>query len=110
MFFLSTPQSRKDEIKVEDIVNRYFNEVESKPLEVLSSKSLSEFCRRMVESADDDAAESIIKFHTDKACEFLKNKMPEEHEIDDALLQFRLKEDDTYQSMLKVCLLNAKRC
>lgn len=51
-----------DDTRVEDIVDRYFREVdENFRLEVLYPKSINELCRRLVEYDDDDAAENIIK-------------------------------------------------
>lgn len=51
-----------EDTRVEDIVDRYFREVDdSFRLEVIYPKSINELCRRLVEYDDDDAAENIIK-------------------------------------------------
>lgn len=91
------------ETRVEDIVDRYFETVdESKQLEVFPAKSLSELCRRLVESNDDDAAENIIKFYKETANKFLEEKFPHENEIDNELYKFREKAEQTYNAVLKM--------
>lgn len=48
--------------KVEDIVEKYFEEEDSKSLQIIPTKAFSELCRRLVMNDDDDAAEKIIKY------------------------------------------------
>lgn len=51
-----------DENRVEDIVEKYFEEADpSKSLQIVPTKSFSELCRRLVLNDDDDAAEKIIR-------------------------------------------------
>lgn len=51
-----------DQNRVEDIVEKYFDESdESKALQIVPTKAFSELCRRLVLNDDDDAAEKIIK-------------------------------------------------
>lgn len=54
-------QGAMDDVNVEDIVERYFNEAsDGNKLEVLILKNMSELCRRLVQSDDGDAADRII--------------------------------------------------
>lgn len=51
-----------EQTRVEDIVNRYFEEADaSAKLEVLYPRSMNEMCRRLVDNDDDDAVECILK-------------------------------------------------
>lgn len=51
-----------EENRVEDIVEKYFEEADStKSLQIVPTKAFSELCRRLVLNDDDDAAEKIIK-------------------------------------------------
>lgn len=55
-------QMDMEDVKVEDIVERYFNDVDDdKKLEVLITKNMSELLRRLVQYDDDDAADQIIR-------------------------------------------------
>lgn len=49
--------------RVEDLVERYFNEVdESKSLKILSTKALTELCNQLVERKDNNAADNLIRY------------------------------------------------
>ncbi|KAG4074771.1 hypothetical protein HA402_006410 [Bradysia odoriphaga] len=88
--------------RVEDIVEKYFEEADpSKSLQVVPTKAFSELCRRLVLNDDDDAAERIISFYSDKACDYLNENMPAEDCVDDALNEFR-SGGDMLQAMLNM--------
>ncbi|KAG4074814.1 hypothetical protein HA402_006453 [Bradysia odoriphaga] len=88
--------------RVEDIVEKYFEEADpSKSLQVVPTKAFSELCRRLVLNDDDDAAERIISFYSDKACDYLNENMPAEDCVDDALNEFR-SGGDMLQAMLNL--------
>ncbi|XP_037822124.1 double-strand break repair protein MRE11 [Lucilia sericata] len=77
--------------RVEDLVERYFNEVDdSKALKVLSTKALTEICHQLVDRKDNNAADNLIRSYKAKAVEYLMDKMPAEDELDVQLTQFKL--------------------
>ena len=69
--------TNEEEGRVEDVVDRYFAEVDpSQQLELFYSKSLSEMCRFLVDKDDESAAADILKYQKDRACKFLEKKWP----------------------------------
>ncbi|TMW48772.1 hypothetical protein DOY81_006150 [Sarcophaga bullata] len=77
--------------RVEDLVERYFNEVdESKSLKVLSTKALTEICHQLVDRKDNNAADNLLRSYKAKAIEYLMDKMPAEDELDVDLKEFKL--------------------
>ena len=81
-----------EEARVEDVVDRYFAEVDpSQQLELFYSKSLSEMCRLLVDKDDDSAAADILKYQKDRACKFLEEKLATEDNIDEILDSFDVK-------------------
>lgn len=55
-------RQKQEDAKVEDIVESYFNDANSESkLEVLIPKNMSELCRRLVLSKDDNAADEILE-------------------------------------------------
>lgn len=78
------------QIRVEDIVNSYFETVGSgQKLKVLSSMCMGEIMRRLVDSGDDQAADVISGFHLERANKFLLEKVPAEEETADCLEEFQ---------------------
>lgn len=56
-------QEVENTARVEELVDRYFEEVKDKnPLKLLHSKALAEVTYRMVERSDNNAADQIFKF------------------------------------------------
>uniref|UniRef100_A0A1I8PL13 Double-strand break repair protein n=1 Tax=Stomoxys calcitrans TaxID=35570 RepID=A0A1I8PL13_STOCA len=87
--------------RVEDLVERYFNEVdESKSLKVISTKALTELCNQLVERKDNNAADNLIRSYKAKAVEHLMEKMPAEEQLDTELTQFKL--NITQDNILKM--------
>ncbi|XP_075147951.1 double strand break repair nuclease mre11 [Haematobia irritans] len=77
--------------RVEDLVERYFNQVdESKSLKVISTKALTELCNQLVERNNNSAADNLIRAYKAKAVEYLMEKMPAEDQLDEELTQFKL--------------------
>lgn len=97
-------EMRKTSARVEDVVDRYFTEIDpNSRLDILSGKSLAELSRRLVDFNDDDAAKSIIEFHKNKAMDYLNDKMCNEDDVHDELINLRdNKSDEIYQELLKM--------
>lgn len=77
-------------IRVEDIVDSYFETVEdAQRLKILSSKCMAEITRRLVDADDNQAAEVLVDFHVKAAVEFLNQKLPSEQEIPEVLEDFQ---------------------
>jgi double-strand break repair protein MRE11 len=76
---------------VEDVIESYFNEIEDKNdrLELFALKSLSEVCRLLVSREDDVAASTILDKHYEKAKAFIKEKLPNEEDIEEAIAEFQ---------------------
>lgn len=56
-------QEGESATRVEDLVERYFNEVdESKSLKVLSTKALTEVCHQLVDRKDNNAADNLLRY------------------------------------------------
>ena len=56
-------QEGESATRVEDLVERYFNEVdESKSLKVLSTKALTEICHQLVDRKDNNAADNLLRY------------------------------------------------
>lgn len=98
----------KDEIRVEDIVHRYFEDVDdANQLKVFSTESLSEMCRRIILKDDTDTPDKIVDFYYEKLCEHLKSNLPRDEDIKDEIANFKLtKSNDLFGPMLTVCLLS----
>ncbi|XP_058462901.1 double-strand break repair protein MRE11 isoform X2 [Malaya genurostris] len=89
--------------RAEEVVERYFKEAnEDKQLEILSTRSMTELTRRMVDYEDDDAAENIIKFHEKLAGQFLDKCAMNEDNIYELLVNFHTNEHETHNEMLKM--------
>ncbi|XP_030369777.1 double-strand break repair protein MRE11 [Scaptodrosophila lebanonensis] len=83
--------------RVEELVDRYFDEVKDKnPLKLMHSKALAEMTYRLVERVDGNAAENIVKFYREKAIEHLMETLPSDENVDNELANFRTryKHDD----------------
>lgn len=64
-FFKQDENDDEDDIRLEDYVDRYFKDPNNaEKLQVLSSTSLSEACRRIAEYHDDDAANQIVEYES----------------------------------------------
>lgn len=89
--------------RVEDIVDRYFVEVDThSPLELLTSNSSREMCRRLVLFDDDDAMGKIVETHRRRAHQMLCEKMPADDAIADELLNFKAEMGaEVFKSILK---------
>lgn len=62
-FLFAQDENDEDDIRLEDYVDRYFKDPNNaEKLQVLSSTSLSEACRRIAEYHDDDAANQIVEY------------------------------------------------
>ncbi|XP_017110372.1 double-strand break repair protein MRE11 [Drosophila elegans] len=85
--------------RVEELVDRYFDGA-NKPLRLFHSKALAEMTYRLVERADADAAENIVKFYKEKAVDHLMETMPNEESIDNELMSFRTRHN--HESLLKM--------
>lgn len=96
--------SQSSATRVEDIVDRYFTEVDTQSaLEVLTSKSVYEICRRLVDYDDDDAMAHIVTGHRERACAYLNEKMPADEDVADELFEFQNTHGtDVFESILKV--------
>lgn len=94
-----------DEVRVENIVHRYFEEVDNaKPLRAFDTEGLSEMCRRLVVNDDADAAERIANFYKEQLFTHLKSKLPEDGDITSEIENFRLnKASSLNDALLKVC-------
>uniref|UniRef100_A0A182SPC6 Mre11 DNA-binding domain-containing protein n=1 Tax=Anopheles maculatus TaxID=74869 RepID=A0A182SPC6_9DIPT len=92
--------------RAEEIVDRYFREADvMNQLEVLSPRSMTELCRRMVDYEDDDAPEKIIKFYEDKALSFLRSQSQDntsEEGICEALAGFHAADPDIHDKVLSM--------
>ncbi|XP_055531500.1 double-strand break repair protein MRE11 [Wyeomyia smithii] len=89
--------------RAEEVVERYFKEAaQENQLEILSSKSMTELTRRMVDYEDDDAAENIIKFFEKQAMQYLDGFTVNEENIEEILFKFHDKERETHGEMLKM--------
>ncbi|XP_037951716.1 double-strand break repair protein MRE11 [Teleopsis dalmanni] len=76
--------------RVEDLVDRYFEEVkDTKTLRLISSKIFSEMCFRLVERRDVNAAESIINYYKENVVAHLMDKLPTEENIQEEISNFR---------------------
>lgn len=61
-WFCSLQENDDDDIRVEDYVERYFNDPNnSEKLQVLFSNNLSDACRRIAENNDEITASRIIE-------------------------------------------------
>ncbi|XP_055840400.1 double-strand break repair protein MRE11-like [Episyrphus balteatus] len=93
----------ESEAKVEDVVDRYFDEVdEDKKLQVISSKVLSEMCFRMVEKNDANAADTILQLFQEMAVDHLMTKLPNEDNIDDELKACRDNGAENHEKIIKL--------
>lgn len=91
------------ESRVEDVVDRYFDEVEeSQNLQIISSKLLSEMCFRLVERNDTNAGENIINFFKEKGNEYLMEKLPHEDNLNFEILNLKNKITNDYDNILKM--------
>ncbi|XP_050097723.1 double-strand break repair protein MRE11 [Anopheles aquasalis] len=94
---------RKQNIsRPEDVVDLYFAEAPAaNQMEVLCPRSMREFCRRVVDHHDDDAAERILEFYENKVIEYLttSNSLTEDN-VDEVLTGFHDNEDTLYHEML----------
>ncbi|XP_055913872.1 double-strand break repair protein MRE11 [Eupeodes corollae] len=96
-------EQNENETKVEDVVDRYFDEVdEDKKLQVISSKVLSEMCYRMVEKNDANAADAILQLYQELAVDHLMSKLPSEEAIDDELKLFRDNGAENHEKIIKL--------
>ncbi|XP_017057306.1 double-strand break repair protein MRE11 [Drosophila ficusphila] len=87
--------------RVEELVDRYFEEAKSnKPLRLFHSKALAEMTYRLVERKDADAADKIVKFYREKAVDHLMESMPNDENIDDELMSFRVRHK--HEDLLKM--------
>lgn len=120
-------ENDEDDIRLEDYVDRYFNDPNNtQKLQVLFSTSLSDACRRIAEYHDDDAANQIVEYENwnhwiiifppqlqiifpfklhslsiKAACDFLNDKMPEDMDIDDALVEFHTTGEQVFNDIQK---------
>ncbi|XP_031620222.1 double-strand break repair protein MRE11 [Contarinia nasturtii] len=93
-------EEEEEDVRLEDYVDRYFKDPNNaEKLNVLFPNCLSEVCRRLAIYNDDDAANRAINISISKACDFLNNKMPEDAEIDDALMEFHLTKDEVFKNI-----------
>ncbi|XP_055382702.1 double-strand break repair protein MRE11 [Condylostylus longicornis] len=92
----------EDLVKVEDIVERYFEEADDqKKLQIFPTKILSEMCYRLAERNDIDAAETIVNLYKEKALSHLMEKLPNEEETKQELTDFKEnKANENYESIL----------
>lgn len=97
-----------EEVRVENIVHRYFEEVDNaKQLRAFDTEGLSEMCRRLVVNDDGDAAERIAKFYKDQLLAHLKDTLPDDGNITSEIENFRLNKASTMNdALLKVFVLN----
>ncbi|ALC39312.1 mre11 [Drosophila busckii] len=87
--------------RVEELVDRYFDEVKDKrPLKLMHSKALAEITYRIVERDDVNAADRIFKFYKEKAVEHLMDTLPDNDAIDVSLANFRLQ--NNHEDLLKM--------
>ncbi|XP_055840402.1 double-strand break repair protein MRE11-like isoform X2 [Episyrphus balteatus] len=93
----------ESETKVEDVVDRYFDEVdEDKKLQVISPKVLSEMCFRMVEKNDANAADTILQIYQTMAVDHLMSELASENDIDNELKVFRDNQTENYEEIIKL--------
>lgn len=95
----------QNEMRVEDIVGRYFEGVESsKQLKIFSVESMAEVCRQLVQHDDEDAVKMIIDYHKEKLCSHLNEVNPEEKNIQDEIKTFQdTKSNDLVKPLQEVC-------
>ncbi|GAB0089621.1 Double-strand break repair protein [Sergentomyia squamirostris] len=95
-------EAQNEEIRVEDVVNRYFTTVDgAKKLDILSTRCMGEVCRQLIRG-DDDAAEKLIEFHSELALKYLQEKIPDVENIDEQLGEFSAKADETFQKAVEL--------
>lgn len=87
----SAYDKKEQQDSVEDVVERYFNELvdEKDKLKLFGLKSLTEVCRLLVDMDDDTTASKIIEKHYTKCVEFLEEEVCLVDVIPDAIQKFQ---------------------